>query len=56
MKQGDESADLPASAENAAAPRKPWHTPVVILETIDNQTTLISLTGTDAAATPFTAS
>lgn len=56
MKRGDEIADQPAAVENAAAPRKPWQTPVVILETIENQTTLVSLTGSDALATPFTLS
>jgi hypothetical protein len=54
MKPGDEIAVQPTPAENGAAPRKPWRTPVVILESIDNQTTQVSKTGVDASATPFT--
>jgi hypothetical protein len=53
MKSGDKTEGQPAQAEGAA-PRKPWRTPVVILETIESQISLVSLTGSDALATPFT--
>jgi hypothetical protein len=53
MKSGDETESQPAQIEGAA-PRKPWQTPVVILETIESQTVASSQTGTDALATPAT--
>jgi len=53
MKSGDKTEAQPAQAEGAA-PRKPWQTPVVILQTVGSLTAAASYTGTDALATPAT--